>query len=56
MCLSDYRSFCKNAEQTAAIEPRLLTECYGLGNRLHSNSEQSVHDKLHNRTRAAWPQ
>ena len=38
-----------------AIEPSLLTECHGLGNRLHSDSQQGVHDKLHRRSGAVRP-
>src|SRR5208282_4096699 len=53
---SDDCSLRQHLEQTIVIEASLLTECNGLGNGLHSDSQQCVHDKLHGRSGAARPQ
>src|SRR6266481_8171218 len=52
----DDRSLGQHVEQTIAIKTSLLTKRNGLGNRLHSDSQQGVHDKLHRRPGAARPQ
>jgi hypothetical protein len=53
---SDDRGLSKNLQQSIAIETGLLTERYGLGNCLHPNSQQGVHDKLHSCSGTAGPQ
>src|ERR1035438_742594 len=53
---SDDGSLGQHLEQTIAIETRLLTQCHGLRNRLHADSQEGVHDKLHRRAGTARPQ
>src|SRR5580704_3183734 len=53
---SDDRSVGQHLEQAMPIEASLLTERNRLGNRLHSDSQQGVHDKLHRRSGAARPE
>src|SRR5208282_5784323 len=56
MCRSDDRSLGQHLEQTIAVETSLLPERNGFGNRLHSDAEQAVHHKLHDRSGAIWSQ
>src|ERR1700722_15597958 len=44
-----------HVEQAIAIETSLFTECNGFGDRLHSDSQQAVDDKLHAGPGAARP-
>src|SRR6266478_7425832 len=53
---SNHCSLGQHVQQTIAIKTSFLTECDGFGNRLHPNSQQGVHHKLHRRSGAAWPE
>src|SRR5882672_4035392 len=53
---SNYCSLGQHVQQAIAIKPCLLTECDSFGNRLHSNSQQGVHDKFHRCSGTTRPQ
>src|SRR5476651_2601243 len=53
---SNNRGLGENVQQSITIETSLLSKYKGLGNCLHPDSQQAVHDKLHGCSGTARPQ
>ena len=49
MCRSNHGGMGQYIEQSIAIESGFLTEGNGLGDGLHSDTQQSIHDQFHRR-------
>src|SRR5260370_32092070 len=56
MCWSYDCSLGQHFEHAIAVKTSFLTKCHSLRYRLHSDSQQGVHDELHRRSEAAWPE